>query len=122
MPVARTDQPLNVAFEISPAPLKPFAFEVHLDSIALRADGSVVADKRNERLTRAIAEDPEDGEHWSDGHPQPGFHALLFGRRFVKNELRLLLKFAAKLFIRDRDRVTDNVLDLVGPGGALGNA
>jgi|GEM_PF-4763466 len=95
-------------------PLKPFAVEVHLGSIAVQNDSRAVADKR---LPRSVAEDDKDGEHRRAGHPQPGFQPLLFGGRFIDKKLTLVFELFAKLFVRFRDRIADEVLNLHRPGG-----
>ncbi len=46
-----------------------------------------------------------------------GFHSLLPGGRFVNKELGLVFELAAKLFVRFRDRLADEVLNLYRPGG-----
>src|SRR6056297_1983252 len=119
--VLRIDQLLNVAFEMSPTPLKAFAVEVHLGSVAIQDDSRIITDQRHERLPRAIAKDAEDGKHRRDGDPQPSFHLFLFGWRFVHKELRLLIEFAAKLFVRSGDRVADEILNFHGPGRTTGD-
>ena len=113
----RINQLLDVTFQMSPTPLKPFAVEVHFGSIAVQDDSRVVADKRNKRLPRSVAEDDKDGEHRRAGHPQPGFQPLLFGGRFIDKKLTLVFELFAKLFVRFRDRIADEVLNLHRPGG-----
>ena len=106
---------------MSPTPLKSLAVEIHLGSVTIQDDSRIVTHERNERLPRPIAEDPKDGKGFGNRHPQPGFRLFFLRRRFINEQLRLLLEFTAKLFIRNSDRFADKILNLYRPGGTAGN-
>ena len=115
------DQLLKIAFQMSPTPLQPLAVEVHLGPVAIDDDPLIVADQSHQRLAAAIGKDTEHREHLGHGDPQPRLLPVLFGGRFIDEELLLLGQLAAKFLVRNRNRAADEVLNLDRPGGAARN-
>ena len=120
LPVWMVDQRLDIAFQVSPAPLEPTGLPVHLGTVAVDGAGEPIAQELADSRRRSAEADRKDSERGSHGRPEPRPRRSLFGRRLVHEDLRLFGQGGVEFLVGLCQGLGDLVLHLDGEGRAAG--
>ena len=114
------DQPLEIAFEMSPTPLQPAEAPIHAGAIAVDDASKRHAEKFFQNVGSSAGAAGEERERRGHDGPDPGFGVAFLGRRFVDVRRRLLWKLGGEFVISGLDGFGNMVLQLDQPTGARG--
>lgn len=104
------DESLEIAFEVSPAPLQTAEAPVHAGTVAMDDAGERLPQKFFEDIggaTGAAGEQSKAGRHKG---PDPGFRRTFLGRRFVNMRRGLEGQLLGQLVVGGLDRLGSAVL------------
>ena len=114
------DQPLEIAFKMSPAPLQPAEAPIHAGSIAVDDASKRLTQKFLQHVGTPTGAAGEERERRGHDGPDPGFGVAFLGRRLVDVRRRLLGKLSGEFVISGLDGLGDVVLQFDQPTGARG--
>ena len=97
--VRMIDQGLDIALQMSPAPLQSLGLPIHLGSVAVDDAAVIVAEQLGQGVTLVAGENRKDGKQSSHRRPQPSLLVGLLGGCFVHEDLRLFSQRLLQLVV-----------------------